>query len=33
MSLAVSFLAGVGAGFMLTAAAYYYLATSRSWWP
>lgn len=33
MTLALTFLAGCGVGVLLTVAAYYYLATSRSWWP
>jgi hypothetical protein len=33
MTLAICFLAGFGAGVCLTAAAHYYLVTSRSWWP
>jgi len=33
MIAALAFLAGVVVGVLLTVTAYYYLSTSRAWWP
>lgn len=33
MNIALAFLGGIVVGVLLTTWSYYYLVTSRSWWP